>query len=199
MTPPQSRSIHPSVAGCSSTRQRILNLVLERPGITVSELRQALATGWGALYHHLATLKRAGAVESIVAGQRRLVVPAGFDAARAAATSALRSRSAQEVARHILENPGGSARDIESHTGLSTRVVYYHLSRLLACDLIVASARSHYHGLQSTDALRRALTDEAPHRPTGESPAPVDTPSRGRITLLGRRQRCSKSDADEFA
>lgn len=150
--------------GIASPRERFLELVLTRPGLTTTEVRDALDIGWGSFYHHLEVLQKAGKVEAVGVGRRSLLYPTGAQPLTARQEAVLRGGTIRSVACAIRDQPGCGVRDIMRVTGQSGRVVYYHVGHLIELGLVTPGSRTRQHDLSASpllvDILSRSI--EAP-------------------------------------
>lgn len=122
----------------SPIRREILAAVLERPGLTLGELRSKVRLGWGNAYHHLAKLQRAGLVQMERYGRRLVVFPAAepLDAMAAPALAILRGQTARAICDDIARHAPTDVSSIATRTGRSPRAVYYHVRQLIAVGLV---------------------------------------------------------------
>lgn len=142
----------------SPVRQEILRIVEEKPGICMGELMERLSIGWGATYHHIHKLSRAGLLEIRSGGRRRLLFLAGkSDEAEALGRSLLRGATARRVAYAIINHPHASVGDLIEPVGASPRVVYYHLKRLIDAGLIRSSSPTRLFDLTPGERLEELL------------------------------------------
>lgn len=142
--------------------QRILALARARPGLTLSEARDSLATSWGSLYRHLARLERVGLIRMQTVGRRRLLFPSGavevsVKVGVMEAAAFLRQPTARLVAVAIVLRPGRSVPEIAESLQLTPRVVYHHVQRLLAMGLIKSSSETRHRDLCANQLLNEAL------------------------------------------
>lgn len=156
----------------SAARRRLLDLVHEEPGITISDLSARLGVGWGAFYHHLHQLEAAGLLQTRPEGRRCLVYPPGQrPAAHPHARSLLRSPTARSLALAILRQPRCTVQQLVASQSRSERVVYYHVRRLVDAGLVTTPGGARLRDLVGTPQLEQLLTETArpgrsPHRPT---------------------------------
>ena len=132
-----------------------MSLVRDRPGLPLSELRRRAGMGWGVFDHHLQRLEREGLVQTVRAGRFRLVYPAGFPTDEDGAL--LNTPTTRRIALAILARPGISIRVMARDLGLSDRIVYYHVNRLVAAGLVRSTSQFHYRGLSGTGRLAGLL------------------------------------------
>ncbi|HWH09470.1 MAG TPA: MarR family transcriptional regulator, partial [Candidatus Thermoplasmatota archaeon] len=111
----------------SAARQRLHALLVERPGLTYGQLREATGLGRGALVHHLQTLERHRLVVSRAEGPHRAFYPAGvrLPPVRAAPTRA------QERVLALLRSRGPlRGRDVAEALSVSRQAASQQLRRM---------------------------------------------------------------------
>ena len=142
--------------------QRLLAAARSRPGLTLSEARDAIGASWGSLYRHLQRLEAAGRVRMQTVGRRRLLFATG-EAEPADQSSVmegaalLRQPTARMVALSILMRPGRSVPEVAASLQLTPRVVYHHVQRLLSVGLIESSSQTRHRDLTPSARLAGAL------------------------------------------
>lgn len=171
VAPPRER------AAATLARRELLTAIARRPGVTLAELRHDVPLGWGTLYHHIAHLENEGLVRTLVAGRRRIVLPAGVEEPEEAsvARALLRGATAERVARFVADHPGTRVADVAAGVGESERVAYYHLRQLLDAGLVVSSSSMRRFGLRASPLLERLLGAPSAHA-LEAAPAPVPGP-----------------------
>lgn len=129
----------------NSIREQIMDLIRNRPGITVTEIRSIQDFAWGTLDYHLKAMQFRGLIVRMKVGRRCLVYlpEAAHEVSKVSVARAaiLRGDSARRIYDDITAHPNTTAREIESRTGLSYRAICYHVQRLTEAGL-VESARS---------------------------------------------------------
>lgn len=152
--------------GRSKVPAKLLRIIQERPGIPVTELEGRLGIGTGTMRHHLQTLQRAGKLHFVRQGRRLLIYPPGAGS-DALAEGLLRGATSRAVATTIREHPGGDVASLHRLLGLSERVVYYHLQRLMEAGLVASSGENRLRDLSATGKLEALLARLEPS-PTDE-------------------------------
>jgi DNA-binding MarR family transcriptional regulator len=152
----------PEAVLASPMSSRLLAAARARPGLTLTEARDALCTSWGSLYRHLVRLQKANLVRLQTVGRRRLLFPVGeVDVAVKPsvmeAVAFLRQPTARLIAVAIVLHPGQSVPDIARSLDLTARVVYHHVQRLLQMGLIHSSSQTRHRDLAPTQLLFDAL------------------------------------------
>jgi len=111
----------------------LLALILESPGIAVSELARLLLGGWGSLDHHLAVLEGEGHVIP-VRGAARGAPPGregrGVPRKGPRPPQPLR-RARRAIALHVAAHPGPGVATLVADLGLPLRVAYNPPERLV--------------------------------------------------------------------
>lgn len=141
----------------SAERMRILQVVYERPGISLTELAQRASMTWGQLNYHLGRLEQAGLVHSTKAGRHRLVFPEKAPEEAPEDRALLLEKTARLLALLIVENPRVSVTDLVHMSGETPRVVYYHVKKLLEAGLVTSSSARHLRGLTASARLVHLL------------------------------------------
>lgn len=111
------------------TRQRLTDLVAQRPGSSIRELADALGIRRTAVVHHLRLLGRAGTVRSVRSGRRLLVFPACANPFEGL-VGLLRLRAVRRLVEVLRDEPGLSVRGAARRLGVTPRAVRYHAMRL---------------------------------------------------------------------
>lgn len=145
----------------SPLRQRIIGILVARGAVPLAELRQRLPSGWGSVHHHLETLEEAGLIRIETHAGRRVVVSQLEDVPEAKVRGAalLRSPALRSIARHIVDHPDCTVRDICDATGESRRVTYYHVKQLRDAGLLRLPTPNRYFELRATPDLARLLRE----------------------------------------
>lgn len=142
----------------NDTRQRILDLVREDPGIHFNELRDRLDLGGGALGHHLETLTDNGfLVVEDHEGYKCYFESGQVDPEVQAVAHRLRSEGARQVLKALESRPGSSLSALAEAADLSKSGAHYHLERLADADLVDRSRNGRATELALTGLGRRAL------------------------------------------
>lgn len=154
------RATGPHVLG-SPVRANIMRALDQTGGLTLGELRERFALGWGQSYHHIRKLERAGLITSQRFGRRRIILPRraynSFDAARAY----LRGATAHAIFTDIESNPGTHVKAIAQRTGLTPRAVYYHVSELIDLGALETRSRSWNFALRTNARFVTTTTAQA--------------------------------------
>ena len=110
-------------------RRQLLRAIRRRPGITITELMNAMPFGWASLYHHLDQLVAAKLIhleENPYDARKRHVFPSDAPADVHAMQTVLRP-TRRQVAETVRDNPGIGADEIAKRLGLTRQQVIYHL------------------------------------------------------------------------
>lgn len=141
----------------SPERMKILHIVFERPGVSVTELADRLAMSWGQINYHLGRLEDAGLLHTTKAGRHRLVFPHGESPETPEDRALVLEKTARSLALLIVENPRLSVTDLVARSGETPRVVYYHVKKLLDSGLVTSSSGIHHRGLVASPRLVHLL------------------------------------------
>ncbi len=99
------------------TRQRLLDIIQESPGIHASELTREVDESWGTVQYHLGLLRKAELVATVEVGRERRFFPQGVDPTKARLLSLVTHGRRGEIAAFIRDHPG--ARQVEICKALS--------------------------------------------------------------------------------
>jgi DNA-binding transcriptional ArsR family regulator len=141
----------------SPERLRIIQIVYDRPGVSVTELANSVEMSWGQLSYHLGRLADAGLLHTVKAGRHRLVFPDKEPGETPEDRAMILERTARALALLIVDNPHVRATDLVRLSGESPRVVYYHVKRLLDSGLVSSSSGIHHRGLTASSRLVHLL------------------------------------------
>lgn len=138
----------------SPARRQILEIVAERPGISVSQLRREVGLGWGAFYHHLKKLRAQGLLRLRYVGPYRMAfLPKTVEEGDASAFATLQHETTRRIAYAVVSNPRCGIKDLVASTGESPRVVYYHVKQLLKAQLILSGSKTRHVDLRPSPQL----------------------------------------------
>ena len=115
------------------TRQRVYSLVVEHPGISLTELQQRLDLAHGTLVHHLTKLGDEGFVRWHKRGRHRVFTQFGI---RLPDSGPVLSASQKELLRIVKKHPGISNAQIARTLGTSRQAVNHNVKRLCRLELI---------------------------------------------------------------
>lgn len=160
---PPSTPVAARPADAASPR-RLLDVVRATPGLTMGELARRVDLGLGTVSYHVQRLQRAGLVQSVASGRRRLVfpthmVPAGKEPQ---ARALLLGRTCNGIARAVLAQPGCSIAELARVTGAHRRTVYYHVRALRDAGLVRTVSIRRYRGLAAAPRLADLLAPVPP-------------------------------------
>lgn len=143
----------------SPLRHQIVEMVKQRPGVSVGDIMDELQVGWGTLYHHLTKLSRSRIIQTSVVGRRRLVYPVvpDQDPTVDKHMAMLRGKTARRVAEGVLAQPHITIQELTVLLDESPRVVYYHVKRLLDAQLILSDSKTRHTGLHPSPQLANLL------------------------------------------
>lgn len=141
----------------SPERLRVIQIVYDRPGVSVTELAGSVEMTWGQLNYHLTRLADAGLLHTVKAGRHRLVFPDKDPGETPEDRAIVLEKTARALALLIVDNPHVRATDLVRLSGESPRVVYYHVKRLLESGLVSSSSGIHHRGLVASPRLVHLL------------------------------------------
>ena len=143
------------------TRGRVHARVLAAPGSSLISIARDLGLGATTTRHHVTVLRKHGLVRAQRVGRETLVFPIAAPEGPLALAALVRGAARRKVALALVSG-AGTQRAIQDATGLSQRLVSYHLERLRAAGL-AQDAGGWPRTYAATQALRAAL----PAPPTG--------------------------------
>ena len=116
----------------NANRKRILTLLRERPGLTIRELGEGAGLARIVVRHHLAMLAAHGLVRTtkLRGARRHYATDAPLDESALGASLVLRHATRRRLASALADLDGATQADLVAATGLSQRLVSYHLSHL---------------------------------------------------------------------
>jgi len=124
----------------NANRRRLLAALQAEPGASVGDLSRKAGLSEGVARYHLRILATRGLARLERAGRLTLVYPGRPDGARTATDRTLRGARRLDVAQRLVEAPQGlTQQDLAALTGLSQRLVSYHLGALRDAGLVEAS------------------------------------------------------------
>jgi predicted transcriptional regulator len=123
----------------NANRARLLASLRERPGLTVRELREASGLSRIVVEHHLTMLAAHRLVRKTAMGRanRYYATDAPLDEEALEASLALLDATRRAVAEVVARRGDATQRDLMETTGLSQRLVSYHLARLSRTRLVL--------------------------------------------------------------
>lgn len=118
-------------------REKVVQLVRERPGIGPQDVASALGTGWGVTSYHLDRLERAGLVTSQRVGHHRCYfVPGAVRRDDQRTVGLVRGDTARRVAALVNERPGLTQSELASALGLSASAASKQVAKLVEAGLL---------------------------------------------------------------
>lgn len=132
-------------------------MVRGNPGISTSEARGKLGSGWSTVYRCLRTSEAEGEIFTRREGRNLRIFPTSqrpeFDLA-----SVLRSAVAREIAQAIVTDPGShDARTLARLAKVTPSAVRGHLRGMRALKFITSAKAGRYIQLRPSPQLERAL------------------------------------------
>jgi len=116
------------------TRGRIYGMIESNPGVHYTLIKKKVGVGNGTLTYHLTTLEREGFIRAEWDGLYKRFYPSQM--ARTESDVLELSRIQAELLGHIKTDPGITQKELSMRTGLSKRVISYHISRMTEARLI---------------------------------------------------------------
>jgi len=140
----------------NTVRREIYDLVNERPGVHLSELRRTVDVGQGALEHHVRRLEEAGLVRSERLGGYRCFFPPGDrDAAIEHATRAIRSRKARSILAAAIRAGDVRMTRLSKDLDLPTSTLHYHVEALADAGIVEKGNREGQVSISPTPLGQR--------------------------------------------
>ena len=115
----------------NENRRRIHEFVSKNPGVSLSEISESLALGWGTTVHHVERLESAALLRSEMDGRRRAFMVGGGQLSGLGAgylTKMLPARA--RLFEAVRVRPGATQGELAVSAGLSLPVAHRHLRRL---------------------------------------------------------------------
>ncbi len=124
------------------SRRRIYNYLLANPGVHLRRIGQALGMSTGMLSYHLMYLEREGMLKSETDGHRkRYFIARAFMEAQRRILGVLRQGVPRKIVLEILSNGERTFAELRDATGVSKSTLSYHLSHMMARDLLIRYRR----------------------------------------------------------
>lgn len=149
-----SDAVHPR-------RARILELVEQNPGVTLTALRERVGCSWGTIHHHTQVLERRGRLRSEAVGRSRRFFLAATAQPTRRRMALLRKGRVGELVRAIRDRPGCMQRDLTEGLNLTRKVLRTYVDDLVAQGLVEERQHPRARTYHPTQALS-ALLDELP-------------------------------------
>lgn len=113
-----------------STRDRLVRIIQEEPGINKSGLCERSGLAWGTIHYHVRLLRRDGRIQVMETPWEALHFAAGLAPQEMAWTAALRESQRLELAESIGAAAGLRASELARRLGWSRKVIGRHLTVL---------------------------------------------------------------------
>jgi len=117
------------------TRGRIYGMIESNPGVHYTLIKKRVGVGNGTLTYHLGTLEREGFIRSEWDGLYKRFYPSQAAVSQGEPVVEL-SAVQKELLGHIRRSPGISQKDLVASTGVSKRVVSYHIAQMAQARLV---------------------------------------------------------------
>ena len=118
------------MTGQGSTRERLVGIIEQEPGINKSGLRERSGLAWGTIHYHLELLKRDRRIQVLETPWEALHFAVGLPPHEMAWIAALRETPRQQLAERIGEAGGLRAAELARRLGWSRKVIGRHLTVL---------------------------------------------------------------------
>ncbi len=113
------------------TREAIVELLSNEPGLTAGEITDQLDIGWSTLAHHARLLERADLIESRVVGRHRhFFLPGTVDPDQRQAVALLRNENTRRVYEQMTRTPGLPLATLAEHLDMTPAGALWHVRRL---------------------------------------------------------------------
>lgn len=149
------------------TRERMLEAILQDPGIHLAELGKRLGLSWSTVSYHARQLAKQGRIQVEKGFRERRLYGPQVPALHKPWLAALRDEDTTRVLHALLEAPA-SVRQLGASLGLSHKVIRRHLATLEQSGLV--HRRGDTRTLFEVSAADVALIDPAGLRRGGDRP-----------------------------
>ncbi|HVM46030.1 MAG TPA: MarR family transcriptional regulator [Candidatus Thermoplasmatota archaeon] len=144
-------------------RDRVFQLVRDRPGISLSDVAQETGLAWGTAVYHLDRLERGGFVASERSGGRRCYFPVGAVPKDARVhLGTLQQETTRSVASFVVERPGATQTELAAALGMSASAASKQVSKLESVGLVRREREWKTVRLHPQPPLAALLTPSAP-------------------------------------
>lgn len=130
------------------SRDGLLQLIREEPGISPPELHGRVGGGWSTVVYHLTVLEKNQLVSSLIDGRHKRFFPTeAIDWSRRGSLAALRNARTKALYQLIEEDPGAIQAHLARRLGVSVAATQWHLERLQRAELVGGERRGrkvHY-------------------------------------------------------
>lgn len=158
----------------AATRDRIIDVVREDPGVHKSELCRRLGLGWGTVSYHVRVLEKERRLRSWSRGREVHVFPARVPDGQMRWLAALREGMGTSIVETLVRMPDARVKELSGSLGVSRKVIQRHLTVLDEAG-VVRHDGSHQPRYRIEDdtvaALRRLLTSGPGLDTQGDKPA----------------------------
>ena len=117
----------------NNVRQQIFEMIMQNPGINVSELSRRLDIAWGTATHHLQKLRHEKLVSIRMTSNQKCYFPNGgtYTPREMDVMSAVKHPTAKQIAEFLIQNGPRCHRDIAEALELTPALVSFHTSKLI--------------------------------------------------------------------
>jgi predicted transcriptional regulator len=153
-------------------RNRIYQIVVNRPGMSAREVQRQSGASWGTVVYHLRQLEHHRLLRSQGVGRARAFYEAGPRLAGLETGLALLwNERLATVAREVLRTPGTTQEALVASTSIPQRTVSHYLQKLEAAGLVRETRDGRRASYFPEETLARALDEgrSALHAPMGQA------------------------------
>jgi DNA-binding IclR family transcriptional regulator len=161
------------------TRQRVLEAIRQRPGVTRTDLCRHTALSWGAVHHHVRWLLREGAIRQRRAAKQAILYPADTRTDLIPYMRLLREDVPPQILHELAVQPDSGIQEISRSLTQSRKVIRRYLSTMVQAGLVARSQgyRPKFHldpaALRTLgDAGLWSLEAVGIHEPLGQAEPP---------------------------
>jgi predicted transcriptional regulator len=142
------------------SRDRLLTVIRERPGLPVTDLADAAGVPRNTATYHLRRLEREGLAVSQRSGRVRVwFVPGGLARKdEASAFAALRHDTTRAIAMEVAAQPGLDQQALCARFGLAPSLAHWHADRLVQSGLVRKERDGRHVRYYPTEGLPRLAT-----------------------------------------
>jgi predicted transcriptional regulator len=141
----------------SAVRASIVDLLLGRRGVSLSQLCRERRLGWGTVQHHIHLLERAGLIYSVSHGRSRLYFHPSIDRNVSVYFAHLANKLSEGLTQAILENPGVSQNKLCLQLHVTRKAFRNRMNELVRAGLVWEERRARKRLYWPTDLLRKLL------------------------------------------
>jgi predicted transcriptional regulator len=145
----------------SAVRASIVDLLLNRRGVSLSQLCRERSLGWGTVQHHIHLLERAGLIYSVAHGRDRLYFHPSTDRNLSVMLAHLANRLSDGLARAIAGSPGISQNKLCEQLQITRKAFRHRMNEMVRAGLVWEERRERRRLYWPTDLLKGLLADRS--------------------------------------